>query len=47
MVSTHPILGRAGSGFGGIGKPTVADNFARHCRLVSDSPYAILPLVKR
>ena len=35
-----------GSGFGGIGNTTVADNFARHCRLVADNPYVILPSSK-
>ena len=46
MVTAHPILGRVGSGFGGIGNTTVADNFARHCRLVADNPYVILPSSK-
>ena len=35
-----------GGGFGGIGDTTLAVNFARHCRLVADNPYVILPSSK-
>lgn len=31
---------------GGIGNTTVADKFARHCRLVANNPYVILPSSK-
>ena len=46
MVTAHPNLGRVGSGIGGIGNTTVADNFSGHCPLVADNPYVILPSSK-